>query len=1051
MNSESTSPKPDENPEKDLGRPSLPGRLWKWVDQRTGADQTLRTNLAEPIPGGARFAYVFGSALLFIFLSQIVTGICLALYYVPSPLAAHASVAYIVKEVAAGSFLRSLHSYGSSAMLVVLLLHFLQTLLYGSYKGKRELLWIAGCTLALLVLGMAFTGYLLSWDQSGYSAGAVGTDIVGEVPFIGNRLRMLLRGGAMMGALTLSRFYVLHVLIIPGLIFSGVAIHIFLFRKAGAAGPVTEDPVKPQLPTETFYPKQVLIDMTFVLVVMGVLGMLAHFVPIMLGPEADPANTRFIPRPEWYFLPMFQWLKYWEGWSTVIGAFIIPAILIGLLFLLPFVDRGLERRPWRRPIPVGGVLIVLGGLLWLGMTSRLNDSRDATVAAQLAEQSQQEHAYFYSAFQPYSAPLPSENVASTSPDTTVAQGKGIFDSHGCNGCHGESGGGAVGPSLKHITAKFPPAQLTALLKAPTAQMKAGGMVPLTLNGSEMTGLVSYLASLGGTSASSAGIPPAAGSSSPALGAAQTGAGSSSGGAGASQGKSIFDSQRCSGCHGPSGGGGVGPALTHISSQYPPAKLTVLLKAPTAKMKAAGMVPLTLNAADMKALVSYVTSLGGTPPASPAKPAAAGASAPAVANATPPAAAGGPPNAATAGTPPAAGSPSPAPANAQPAATAAPAKAPTGSPAVNASATQGKGIFDSQRCSGCHGQSGGGGVGPALTHISGQYPPAKLTALLKAPTAKMKAAGMVALTLNAADMKALVSYVTSLGGTSTASAVATPAPANATPPATAGPAQAPTAATPPAAASPAPAPPAATPAAARPPSPAPVNAQPAATAGSAKAPTGSPAVDASATQGKGIFDSQRCSGCHGQNGGGGVGPALTHISSQYPPAQLEALLKAPTAKMTAAGMVALTLNDADMKALVSYVASLGGAPTDSAATPATAGSSSSAPANAGPGATAGLSPSETKGKVIFKAHKCGDCHGTDGVAGTAAAPALAGTGKNFAPAALTTLLKHPTARMQQGGMPPISLSDDELKALAAYVSSISASKGTSPKQPHKTNQ
>jgi quinol-cytochrome oxidoreductase complex cytochrome b subunit len=151
--------------------------------------------------------------------------------------------------------------------------------------------------------------------------------------------------------------------------------------------------------------------MAFVLVVMGVLGMLSHFVPVLLGPEADPANTRFIPRPEWYFLPMFQWLKYWKGWSTVIGAFIIPAILIGLVFLLPFMDRGLERRPWRRPIPVGGVLIVLVGLLWLGMTSRLEDSRDATVAAQLAEQNQQEHAYFYSAFKPYSAPSPSGGVA----------------------------------------------------------------------------------------------------------------------------------------------------------------------------------------------------------------------------------------------------------------------------------------------------------------------------------------------------------------------------------------------------------------------------------------------------------------------------------------------------------------------------------------------------------------------------------------------------------------------------------------------------------------
>jgi ubiquinol-cytochrome c reductase cytochrome b subunit len=240
---------------------------------------------------------------------------------------------------------------------------------------------------------------------------------------------------------------------------------------------VNEDPVKPLLPTETFYPKQVLIDMAFVLLVMGVLGMLAHFVPVTLGLEANPTNTRYLPRPEWYYLPMFQWLKYWEGWRTVIGVFIIPVILIGLFFLLPFMDRGLERRPWRRPIPAGGVFIVLIGLVWLGMASRLDDLRDPAVAAQLAAQNRQEDAYLHAAFRPYSASSPTEGVASTSLDATATQGKSIFDSHGCSGCHGQSGGGGVGPALTHISGQYQPAQLTALLKTPTAKMKAGGMVP----------------------------------------------------------------------------------------------------------------------------------------------------------------------------------------------------------------------------------------------------------------------------------------------------------------------------------------------------------------------------------------------------------------------------------------------------------------------------------------------------------------------------------------------------------------------------------------------
>jgi len=277
---------------------------------------------------------------------------------------------------------------------------------------------------------------------------------------------------------------------------------------------------------------------------------------------------------------------------------------------------------------------------------------------------------------------------------------------------------------------------------------------------------------------------------------------------------------------------------------------------------------------------------------------------------------------------ASGASSAAPANVKPAAAAAPSKAPAESSAGDATTVRGKSIFDSQGCSGCHGETGGGGTGPALFHLSSQYSPAQIAAVrkgviavLKAPTTKMKAAGMVPLTVNAADMEALVSYVTSPGETSAA--------------------------------------PAATPLAAGSTSPASAAAGPSATAGPSKAPAGSPAGNATTAQGKSIFDSQGCNGCHGEGGVGGSGPALTHISSQYPPAKLIAVLKAPTAKMTAAGMVALTLNAADMKALVSYVTSLGGTPATSAAARPAAGSSPPASAAAGPSATATPSKPESK--------------------------------------------------------------------------------------------
>ena len=271
--------------------------LWGWLDRRTGVDAALRSALYEPIPGGARFAYVFGSGLLFIFISQVITGIFLALYYVPSADHAHTTVAYITKAVTAGSFLRSLHAYGASAMIIVLLLHLSQTYIYGAYKGPREILWVSGCVLFALVLGMAFTGYLLPWDQRAYFATAVGTNAASEVPLIGETLKRMMRGGTEMGTLTISRFFVAHIFFIPACVFALVASHILLFRKAGAAGPVDEDPYEPKKKTELFYPRQVLMDLSLTALLIIGLGSLCFFAPMQLGPPANPADTQYIPAP----------------------------------------------------------------------------------------------------------------------------------------------------------------------------------------------------------------------------------------------------------------------------------------------------------------------------------------------------------------------------------------------------------------------------------------------------------------------------------------------------------------------------------------------------------------------------------------------------------------------------------------------------------------------------------------------------------------------------------------------------------------------------------
>src|SRR5580700_4900266 len=467
-----------------------------WLNHRTGMDDLLRIALDEPIPGGARFAYIFGSGLLFIFISQVITGVFLALYYVPSADHAHTTVAYITKAVTAGSFLRSLHAYGASGMVVVLFLHLSQTYIYGSYKGRRELLWLSGCVLFGLILAMAFTGYLLPWDQRAYFATAVGTNAISEVPGIGEYMKRLIRGGTEMGTLTISRFFVAHIFLVPACIFALVAAHIFLFRKAGAAGPATEDPYQPKQQPELFYPRQVLMDMSLTALLIVGLGLLCFLVPIQLGPPANPADAQYIPRPEWYYLPIFQWLKYWHGSAAIVGVLVIPALLVLAVLALPFLDRGIERRPWRRPVAMGAYAFVVFSLIGLGLRSQYLDRHDPGVAQQLAKQSAEENEYAKKPFEPElsSASLAAANV--TLADPLAAKGKTIFESQSCNACHGDGGvGTAAGPALVGIAAKVPADQLAQFFKHPTSKMTAGGMPPVDLPPDDLKALVAYVASL----------------------------------------------------------------------------------------------------------------------------------------------------------------------------------------------------------------------------------------------------------------------------------------------------------------------------------------------------------------------------------------------------------------------------------------------------------------------------------------------------------------------------------------------------------------------------
>jgi ubiquinol-cytochrome c reductase cytochrome b subunit len=299
-----------------------------------------------------------------------------------------------------------------------------------------------------------------------------------------------------MGTLTISRFFVAHVFFVPAFIFALLASHIFLFRKAGAAGPVREHPYQPKQKSEPFYPRQVLMDLSLTALLIAGLGLLCFFAPMQLGPAANPADAQYVPRPEWYYLPIFQWLKYWHGSAAIVGVLVIPSILVLAIIALPFLDRSVERRPWKRPIAMGAYAFVVFALLGLGLRSQYLDRHDPGVAQQLSKQKAEEEAYARKPFEPElsSASLAAANV--TLADPLAAKGKAIFERQSCNACHGDGGvGTAAAPALIGISTKLDAAQVGELFRHPTAKMTAGGMPPIDLPPDDVKALIAYVESL----------------------------------------------------------------------------------------------------------------------------------------------------------------------------------------------------------------------------------------------------------------------------------------------------------------------------------------------------------------------------------------------------------------------------------------------------------------------------------------------------------------------------------------------------------------------------
>ncbi len=325
--------------------------LMDWLDHRTGIRRHMRRVLYENIPGGARWQYVWGSTLAFVFGVQVMTGLVLWMNYSPSAQSAWESVYFIQYRMTLGWLLRGIHHYSAQAMVVLLAFHFLQVVLAGAYRAPREINFWLGLLLSQIILGLALTGYLLPWDQKGYWATKVATNIVGLIPLAGPWLQELAVGGPEYGHLTLTRFFALHAGVLPMSLVVVLAMHLTLFRHHGVTA------IRPdRRPAQYFWPYQVLKDALAVLGVLAVVIALTVFAGAELGAPADPGENYNAARPEWYFLFLFQFLKIFHGETQeVIGAIGIPAAVLVVLFLMPLM--GISR--WGHRLNVALVVTLL--------------------------------------------------------------------------------------------------------------------------------------------------------------------------------------------------------------------------------------------------------------------------------------------------------------------------------------------------------------------------------------------------------------------------------------------------------------------------------------------------------------------------------------------------------------------------------------------------------------------------------------------------------------------------------------------------------------------
>ncbi len=539
-------------------------RRWQfitdWLDHRTGIQTAARHFLGERIPASSGWRQVFGSVAAFLFLVQLFTGLLLAFNYAPTPGDSYNSLRYILIELTGGRLIRGLHHWGASMMICVVVLHMVQVFLYGAYKKPREATWMLGVVLLLMTLAYGLTGYLLPWDNRAYWGTVVTTQIAGQAPVLGTYLTRLLGGGGAVGVVTFARFYGVHVLLLPPLTLLLIGVHVYLVRRHGIA-PLPSDEMRPAKP---FYPGQVFKDTVAIFIAFAVLFTLAVVARVPLEQLADPSDTSYIPRPEWYFLFLFQLLKLFNGPLEVLGTVVLPGLAILVLVLVPFIDRSRVVTLARRTVALA--CVALAAITWTGLT--------AAAVITTPPQPPDERI-------DYSGPT---DWLQLTPEELA--GVACFREERCATCH-VAGGEGIGPDLTRGAIHKSAAWMIEHFKNPAALRPGTSMPPVQLADAQLNSLAAFLLKLNPANASVLRDAPDF----------------------AARGALVYAVNRCAGCHKVNGTGGeFGPVLNGLAKRRAREWVERHFTDPVKLSPGSRMPPYEFKKTDMENLTTYLLSL-----------------------------------------------------------------------------------------------------------------------------------------------------------------------------------------------------------------------------------------------------------------------------------------------------------------------------------------------------------------------------------------------------------------------------------------------------------